>query len=123
MVKDYNTGRKPLRLKEYGRNVQKLIDYIKTIEDKEKRTESAHTINNLMRQIVPGPKDTQEDPQKFWDDMYIVSDFDLDIDGPYPKPERAILEKKPERLKYHTYNVKYKHYGHNVELLADCHSA
>ena len=119
MDKDYNTGRKPLRLKEYGRNVQKLIDYIKTIEDKEKRTKSANTLTNLMRQIVPGSKDSQDNPQKFWDDMYIISDFDLDIDGPYPMPEREVLDKKPDRLKYHTYDMKYKHYGHNVELLVD----
>jgi len=117
MIKDYNTGRKPLRLKEYGRNVQKLIDYIKTIDDKEKRSKSAHTLTNLMRQIVPGPKDLQENPQKIWDDMYIVSDFDLDIEGPYPMPEREILAKKPDPMKYHTYKVKYKHYGHNVQLL------
>jgi hypothetical protein len=72
-----------------------------------------------MKQILPGSKDVQENPQKFWDDMFIISDFDLDIDSPYPMPAREILDRKPERLKYHNYKVKYKHYGHNLELLVN----
>lgn len=117
MIKDYNTGRKPLRLKEYGRNVQKLVDYVRQIEDKDERTRNAKTLITLMRQIVPGSKDTQETPQKFWDDLFIISDFDLDVNSPYAIPEREILDKKPHPMKYHTYDVKYKHYGHNIELL------
>jgi hypothetical protein len=119
MVKDYNTGRQPIRLKEYGRNVQKLVEYIKTLEDKEERSKYIHTLIGLMKQILPGSKDVQENPQKFWDDMFIVSDFDLDIDSPYPMPAKEILNRKPERLTYHNYKVRYKHYGHNLELLVD----
>jgi len=119
MVKDYNTGRTPILLKEYGRNVQNLIGYIKTLESKEDRSKYIETLIGLMKQILPGSKDVQENPQKFWDDMFIISDFDLDIDSPYPMPAREILDRKPERLKYHNYKVKYKHYGHNLELLVN----
>lgn len=119
MVKDYNTGRTPILLKEYGRNVQNLIGYIKTLESKEDRSKYIETLIGLMKQILPGSKDVQENPQKFWDDMFIISDFDLDIDSPYPMPAREILNRKPERLKYHNYKVKYKHYGHNLELLVN----
>ena len=119
MVKDYNTGRQPILLKEYGRNVQKLVDYIKTLESKEERSKYIHTLIGLMKQILPGSKDVQENPQKFWDDMFIISGFDLDIESPYPMPPKEILNRKPERLKYHNYKVKYKHYGHNLELLVD----
>ncbi len=119
MVKDYNTSRSSLKLKEYGRNVQKLVEYIKTIDDKEKRTKYAYTLANLMKQIVPGPRDQQDNTQKFWDDMTIISDFDLDIDSPFPQPESSILSKKPKPLVYHNYKVRYKHYGRNVELLID----
>lgn len=113
----YNTSRKPLILKEYGRNIQKLVDFIKSQDTKEQRTQYAYTLVNLMKQIVPSSKDSQENEQKFWDDLFIVADFELDIDAPYPCPESNILTKKPDKLKYHTNAVKYRHYGRNIELL------
>ena len=117
LEKDYNTTRKFLVLKEYGRNIQKLIDFIKTIDDKEKRTKYAHTMIQLMRQIVPGGNYALETEQKFWDDLHIITDMNIDIDSPYPKPELKLLYKKPEPLKYHKHRVKLKHYGRNIELL------
>ena len=118
-MNDYNTTRPALILKEYGRNIQMLIEHIKSIEDKEKRTESAHTLIELMKLINPNAKDTQETSQKLWDDLYIMSDFSIDIDSPYPMPEREILNKKPERLGYRTTEIKFKHYGRNIKLLID----
>lgn len=118
-MNDYNTTRPALILKEYGRNMQKLIEHIKTIEDKEKRSESAHILIELMKLINPSVRDAQETSQKLWDDLYIMSDFDLDIDGPYPKPEREILNKKPDRLGYKTSEIRFKHYGRNIKLLID----
>lgn len=97
-MNEYNTGRSHLILKEYGRNVQKLVEYLSTIEEKEKRTKYAHTLIDLMRQITPAHKDNADSPQKFWDDLYIMSNFKLDIDGPYPEPEKEVLEKKPEKV-------------------------
>lgn len=116
-MNDYNTIRPQLILKEYGRNIQKLVEHIKTFDDKEKRTESSHVLIELMKLINPNARDSQDNNQKLWDDLFIMSDFDLDIDSPYPMPEREILNKKPERLSYKTSEVKYKHYGRNIQLL------
>lgn len=96
-----------------------LVEHIKTIEDKEKRSESAHVLIELMKLINPNAKDAQETSQKLWDDLFIMSDFNLDIDSPYPMPEREILNKKPDRLGYKTTEIKYKHYGRNIKLLID----
>jgi len=114
---DYNTTQSPLILREYGRNVQKLVGYLKTIDDKEKRTAYAHTLIELMRQVTPSNKETQETTQKLWDDLFIMANFDLDIESPYPKPEPEVLTKKPQRVAYNTNRIKYKHYGRNIELL------
>ncbi|MBL6448650.1 DUF4290 domain-containing protein [Fulvivirga sp. 29W222] len=114
---EYNTSQPPLILREYGRNVQKLVEYIRTIPDKSKRSESAETLIELMKQVTPTVKETPETSQKLWDDLYIMSNFDLDIDAPYPIPEKEVLNKKPKRLDYSKHNVKFKHYGKNIELL------
>lgn len=116
-MNEYNTDRVHLILKEYGRNIQKLVDYLSTIEDRKKRTEQAHTLIELMKQLTPAHKDNAESPQKMWDDLYIISDFKLDIDGPYPVPEREMLERKPDKVPYQFNRIKYKHYGMNIELL------
>jgi len=114
---NYNTQRSALILKEYGRNMQMLVEHIKTFEDKEKRSESAETLIELMKLINPSATNVQESSQKIWDDLFIISDFDLDIDSPYPMPEREILNKKPDRMSYKTTEIKYKHYGRNIQLL------
>lgn len=118
-MNDYNTTRPTLILKEYGRNMQMLVEHIKTIEDKEKRSESAHVLIELMKLINPNAKDSQETSQKLWDDLFIMSNFDLDIDSPYPMPEKEILNKKPDRMGYRTTEIRYKHYGRNIQLLID----
>ena len=116
-MNDYNTDRPHLILKEYGRNVQKLVEYLSTIDDKEKRTKYAHTLIELMKQVTPSHKDNAESPQKVWDDLYIMSDFNLEIDGPYDKPEKEILDKKPDKVEYQYNRIRYRHYGKNLELL------
>lgn len=113
----YNTLESQVVLKEYGRNVQKLVEHLKTIEDKEERNQKASTLVDLMRQINPSVKDTPEATQKLWDDLHIISDFSLEIDGPFPTPEREILYKKPDRVPYATNSITFKHFGLNIELL------
>jgi len=118
MVADYNTQRPFIILKEYGRNVQKLVEYIRGIPSKEKRTELAYTLIELIKQLTPTIKEGQpENPQRVWDDLFIIADFDLDIDSPYPTPERDILFKKPERVDYPQSQIRFKHYGKNIEKL------
>ncbi|QSE97001.1 DUF4290 domain-containing protein [Fulvivirga lutea] len=114
---NYNTSLEPIVLKEYGRNVQMLVEYLKTVKDKEKRTEQAHALVDLMRQITPSVKETTETNQKLWDDLYIMADLEIEIDGPYPKPEAEMINKKPQRMGYSTNHIRYKHYGKNIELL------
>jgi len=115
---EYNTQRAHLILKEYGRNIQKIVDYLRTIEDDKKRSQLAKTLVELMRQLSPSfSKDANEQYNKLWDDLFIMSGFELKVDSPFPVPPREILEKKPERVTYNYNNLKYKHYGRNIELL------
>ena len=117
IIGEYNTSRPGIKLKEYGRNVQKLVDYIRTIPDKEKRTELAYTLIELIKQLTPSLKDQPENPQRLWDDLYIIADFNLEVNNPYPVPEPEVLFKKPMRVLYPKSEVRYKHYGKNIERL------
>lgn len=117
MEVDYNTQREPIILKEYGRNVQKLVDYLRTVPDLDKRTDLAYALLELIKQLAPVPKEVVESPQRMWDDLYIIADFNLNIKSPYPVPEREILFKKPMRMGYPQSEVKYRHYGKNIERL------
>lgn len=118
-MNEYNTGRPYLILKEYGRNVQKLVNHITAMEDKEKRSQHAHTLVDLMKQINPAIKEGTEFNQKMWDDLIIISDFKLDVESPYPKPDEEVLTKKPLKVDYNNHKLKYKHYGRNIELLIE----
>ena len=117
MIGEYNTQRPHIILKEYGRNVQKLVEFIRKEESKEKRTEYAYTLLELIRQLTPGLKDQPDNPQRLWDDLFIIADFNLDVNNPYPFPEREILFKKPMKVEYPQSNVRFKHYGKNIEKL------
>ncbi len=115
----YNTQKEAVILKEYGRNIQMLAKYLNTIEDREKRTQTAKALIELMKQINPGVKDITEDSQKLWDDLFIMSEFSLEIDSPFPKPEKSILNRKPEFITFKERPITYKHYGLNIQLLVE----
>lgn len=117
MIGEYNSQRPHIILKEYGRNVQKLIEYIRNIPDKDKRTDLSYTLIELIKQLTPSIKEQGEDPQRMWDDLYIIADFNLDVNNPYPVPEREILFKKPMKMAYPQSDVRFKHYGKNIEKL------
>lgn len=116
---EYNTGRETLTLKEYGRNINKLVDFVKTVDDKEKRNKYAATLVELMKQINPNVKDSNDYHQKVWDDLFIISDFNLDAEGPFPVPNDDILDRKPNRVPYKSNEIKFRHYGRNVEIMID----
>jgi hypothetical protein len=116
---DYNTQRPRLIQKEYGRNVQKITEHINTLEDREKRNQLAQTLTELMRQIHPAMKDSQDYSNKLWDDLFILSGFELDVDSPYPLPEKNLLGRKPKQVPYNTHELAFRHYGRNVELLIE----
>jgi Domain of unknown function (DUF4290) len=117
MIGEYNTQRSGIILKEYGRNVQKLIDHIRSVPEIEKRTALATTLIDLIKQLNPSIKDQPENPQRMWDDLYIMADFNLDINAPYPIPPEDTLSKKPMRVAYPANDVRFRHYGKNIERL------
>jgi hypothetical protein len=112
-----DSDKQQLILKEYGKNIQHLVQHVIGIEDRERRTQSAHTIVEIIKQLNPSVK--QENDQKLWDDLYIMSNFTLDIDGPYPMPEKELLGKKPPHIGYPKGQIKFKHYGRNIEKLIE----
>jgi len=119
---DYNTQRKKMALPEYGRNVQKMVDHIKTIEDREERSRAARTIIQIMGNINPQIRDVGDFRHKLWDHLAIIADFDLDIDSPYPAPEISKLKEKPKQVPYKQGDIRYLHYGRIIELMIDAAS-
>lgn len=111
------TKRPALILKEYGRNIQKIVAYLNTIPDRNTRTQYAYATIELMKQINPAVRDSAENSQKLWDDLYIMSDFTLDVESPFPMPKKETLFKKPLPVKYNVHEIKYKHYGQNIFLM------
>ena len=110
---DYNTTRPPLILKEYGRNVQKLMEEIKIIDDKNRYTQKTYAIIKLL-----GILNTHaESLQKRWDDLFILSDYKSDIDSPYPIPIKEEKNKKCYVSMPLIKDIKYKYYGRNIELV------
>ena len=114
---DYNATRRPLILKEYGRNVQKLVEAMSTMKNKAKRMLHAQGILQLMAILDTNNKHSVESIQKRWDNLFIISDYTLDVDSPYPIPEKERLHKKPQRPAYIKEPIKFKNYGRNVERL------
>ena len=104
-------------MKEYGSNVQKLVEHLVSIHEKEQRTKHAHILIELMRQIHPQMRDGADYSKKLWDDLYIMANFDLDVDSPYPPPPKEILGKRPMQVPYNQSKLKHKFYGRNLELL------
>ncbi|MGR3810073.1 DUF4290 domain-containing protein [Jiulongibacter sp. NS-SX5] len=104
-------------MKEYGSNVQKLVEHVVSLENRDKRTKHAHILIELMRQIHPQMRDGHDYSKKLWDDLYVMANFDLDVDSPFPPPPKEILGKKPMRIPYSQSKLKHKYYGRNLELL------
>ncbi len=112
---EYNTARPKLSITEYGRNVQKMIDYAVGIQDREKRNKMAQIIVRTMGQLTPQPKDAGDFWQKIWDHLFILSDFKLDVDAPFPKPTENTAKLKPSAINYPVYTVNYRYYGKNIQ--------
>jgi hypothetical protein len=119
---DYNTQRKRMALPEYGRNVQKMVDYVKTIEDRDERNRAAKTIISIMGNLNPHLRDIVDFKHKLWDHLALIADFDLDFDSPYPIPEPSKFVEKPKPVPYRQSEIKYLHYGRIIELMIDAAS-
>ncbi|MDX2003036.1 MAG: DUF4290 domain-containing protein [Chitinophagales bacterium] len=110
----YNTERGKLEMSEYGRIVQRMVEYVCTIEDDVKRNEQANVLIELMGQLNPHLRNVEEFRHKLWDHIIIMSDFKLKVNSPYPTPERETFFEKPKPLPYPQSNIPEKHYGKNV---------
>ncbi len=115
----YNTERVKLWMPEYGRNVQKMVDYLKTIEDREKRNEQARAIVKVMEILNPHVHVQENWEQKLWDHLHIISGFDLDIDAPYEAPAKEKFYERPVVVPIENKPIKANHYGRNIENIID----
>ena len=116
---EYNSERPHLIIPEYGRHLQKLINQATEIEDREERNKAARYIISVMGSLNPHLRDVLDFQHKLWDQLFIMSDFKLDVDSPYPIPSKDILTQKPERLKYPQNFPKYRFYGNNIKYMID----
>lgn len=115
----YNSQQEKLVLPEYGRNVQQMVDYCVTIPDKEERTRCAYTIVQIMGNLFPQLRDTEDFKHKLWDHLAIMSDFKLDIDFPYDIIKKENLITSPEPVKYKLEPIMFRHYGKIIERMID----
>lgn len=112
---EYNTQQPHLIIPEYGRNIQGMIEYCCTIKNKEERNLCARAIIQVMGQLNPHLRDVADFTHKLWDHLFIISQFKLQVDSPYPKPSPETFQEKPKRLTYPSGKIKYKHYGKTIE--------
>ena len=116
---DYNTTREKLVLPEYGRNLQMMVDHMMTLPTMEERTKAAHTIIGIMGNLNPQLRDVADFNHKLWDHLAMMTDFKLDIETPYEILQADVIYAKPRRVPYKTNNIRYKHYGKNVEYFLE----
>lgn len=114
---EYNTQRPHLRISEYGRIVQKMIDHALTLENKTQRTTMAKLITSVMAQVCPQSKESADYKHKLWDQLFIMSDYRLDVDSPYPMPTPRKTQIKPQPLPYPEGNIEYPHYGKYIQKM------
>jgi hypothetical protein len=117
MELEYNSARPMLKIPEYGRNVQKLIDHALTLTDREERTKMAHAIVNVMSILNPQLKDLTDYKIKLWDHLFVISNYKLDVDSPYPMPSPDALKLKPSRISYPSNKIRFRHYGKIIEQM------
>ena len=116
---EYNTVREDLIIPEYGRHIQKMINYASSRENKEERNKLANSIISVMGNLQPHLRDVADFQHKLWDQLFIMSDFKLDADSPFEKPSKEVLNAKPEPLSYPQNFPKYRFYGNNIKIMID----
>jgi hypothetical protein len=104
-------------MREYGRHIQQMVDYLMTIEDKERRQRNAYALIELMGFLNPHLRNVEDFRHKLWDHLFLISDFKLDVESPYPIPTRETLKAKPDRLPYPKRYPKFNHLGKNIEVV------
>ena len=116
---EYNTERTGLIIPEYGRHIQKMVNQAVSCSNKEERNNMAKAIIGVMGNLNPHLRDVPDFQHKLWDQLFIMSGFNLDVDSPFPKPSKEIFEEKPEKLNYPQNHPKYRFYGNNIKKMID----
>lgn len=116
---EYNTTRNHLIMKEYGRNIQKMVEYLSTIEDDNERQRNAMAVIELMGTLNPHLRNVEDFRHKLWDHIFNISNFTLKVESPYPIPTIEKLRAKPDRLPYPKKYPRNRHFGKNLELIID----
>lgn len=116
---EYNTERPHLIIPEYGRHIQKMVDQAVAMTDKEERNKCAKSIIAVMGNLNPHLRDVPDFQHKLWDQLFIIADFKLDVESPYPQPSQEELRQRPEPLEYPQNHPKYRFYGNNIKRMID----
>lgn len=116
---DYNTQRDKLHMPEYGRHVQKMVEYVASLPDKEKRNEQIQSVVQVMGTLNPQLRDINDFKHKLWDHVHVISDFKIDIDSPYATPTRESLSNRPNPIPLQKTPVKAAHYGRNIQNMIE----
>jgi hypothetical protein len=114
---EYNTTRNHLTMREYGRHIQKMVEHLMSIEDKERRQRNAYAVIELMGFLNPHLKNVEDFRHKLWDHLFYISDFKLDVESPYPIPQKETYKAKPQPLPYPKRYPRFSHLGKNLELV------
>lgn len=96
-----------------------MVDYVLTISDREERNKAARSVVKLMEQMHPQVKQIEDFKHKLWDHVHIMAQYKLDVDSPYPKPDKEIVERRPDKISYPENGIRFRHYGRVVEKLID----
>ncbi len=115
----YNTDKPPLIIPEYGRYIHQMVEQLKQIKDRDKRNRNARAIIQLLGNKNPHLRDVPDFQHKLWDHLFIMADFDLDIDSPFPKPDPKAFQEKPEKLPYPKKGYTFRYYGHIIKEMID----
>ena len=115
----YNTEVEKLQMPEYGRLVLKMVEQLKDIKDREKRTEQAMAVVKVMESLNPQVHQQENWYQKLWDHLFIIAGYDLDVDAPFPKPVPEIVNSRPDPIPLNTKPIRARHYGRNIESILD----
>ncbi len=118
-VLENNSEREILRIPEYGRHIQKLVNYCKEIKDSEQRNKMAKAIVEVMGNLQPHLRDVPDFKHKLWDQLFIIADFDLDVESPFEILTKEEIQAKPEKLHYPQNPSRYRFYGNNIQIMID----
>ena len=115
----YNTEVEKLQMPEYGRNVLRMVEQLKDIPDRQKRTEQAYAVVKVMECLNPQVHQQENFAQKLWDHLFMIAGYDLDVDAPFPKPLPEVVSSRPDPIPLNTKPIRARHYGRNIESILD----